>query len=108
MRLRILLLGFTLLSTACTSMVIGGGQSSGVYHQQDDRTLQQVNQDANITQQVQRILGNHTQIDVDTSNGIVTLQGTATSQREVQRIISQVYRVDGVQRVDSQLVVSSP
>jgi len=108
MRLRILLLGFTLLSTACTSMVIGGGQSSGVYHQQDGRSLQQVSEDANITQRVQHILENHTQIDVDTSNGIVTLQGTATSQREVQRIISQVYRVDGVQRVESQLVVSSP
>ncbi len=89
-------------------MVMGGGQSSGAYQQQDDRTLQQVSEDANITQRVQRILENHTKIDVDTSNGIVTLRGTVVSQREVQRIISQVYRVDGVQRVDSQLVVSSP
>jgi hypothetical protein len=107
MRLRILLLGFILLTTACTSMVIGGGQSSGVYHQQDGRSLQQVSEDADITQRVQGILENHTQIDVYTTNGTVTLQGTATSQREVQRIIGQVYRVDGVNQVDSQLVVSS-
>ncbi|NNF95715.1 MAG: BON domain-containing protein [Halobacteria archaeon] len=105
---RILLLSFTLLATACTSMVIGGGQTSGVHDQHDSRSLQQVSEDANITQRIQRILENHTLVDVDTSNGIVTLQGTVTSQREVQRIISQVYRLDGVQRVDSQLVVSSP
>ena len=108
MRLRILLLGFTLLSTACTSMVIGGGQSSGAYHQQDGRSLQQVSQDANITQRVQRALSNYSKIDVYTANGSVTLQGTVASQREKQRIISQVYRIEGVQHFDSQLVVSSP
>ena len=107
MILRILFLGYALLSTACTSMVMGGGQSSGAYQQQDDRTLQQISEDAEITQRVQRTLGNHTQIDVYTSNGSVTLQGTVVSQREVQRIISQVYRIDGVKHVESQLVVSS-
>ena len=89
-------------------MVIGGGQTAGVHEHNDGRTLQQVSDDAVITQRVQRMLRNYNQVDVHTSNGVVTLQGTVASQREVQRIISQVYRVEGVQRVDSQLVISSP
>jgi len=89
-------------------MVIGGGQTGGVHDQHDDRTLQQVSEDANITQRVQHILGNQTPIDVYTLNGVVTLQGTVTSQREIQRIISQVYQVDGVQRVESYLLVKTP
>lgn len=108
MTLRIFMLSFSLLATACTSMVTGGGQTSGVHDRHDGRSLQQVSEDANITQSVQRILENHSLVDVDTANGIVTLLGTVTSQRELQRIISQVYQVEGVQRVESQLVVDSP
>lgn len=89
-------------------MVLGGGQTGGVHDQHDGRTLQQVSEDADITQRVQGILENNKLVDVYTFNGIVTLQGTVSSQREVQRIINQVYRIDGVQRVKSHLLVSSP
>jgi len=108
MILRTFLLGFTLLSTACTSMVIGGGQTAGVHDQHDGRTLQQVDEDANITQDVRRVLSDYSTIDVDTSNGIVTLQGTVRSQGEITRIINQVYLIEGVQRVESYLRVSTP
>jgi osmotically-inducible protein OsmY len=108
MILRILLLSFTLVATACTSMVIGGGQTGGVHDQHDNRTLQQVSEDADITQDVRSVLGSNSPITVSTVNGIVTLQGQVSSQREIPRIISKVYQVDGVQRVDSRLLVSSP
>lgn len=108
MKLRLLFLSLSLFLTACTSMVIGGGQASGVYNQHDDRTLQQVSKDTNITQAVQRILNNYTTIDVDTANGIVTLQGKVNSRDEITQIINQVYLIDGVQRVESYLVVSPP
>jgi osmotically-inducible protein OsmY len=91
--------------TSCTSMVIGGGQQSGEYVLQEGRSLEQVSEDANITQAVRRILTKPSNVSVSTTNGIVTLQGTMDSQREIQRLISQVYRVDGVQDVDSQLDV---
>ena len=89
-------------------MVIGGGQTAGVHDQHDSRTLEQVNEDANITQDVRRLLGDYRTIDVDTSNGIVTLQGTVSSRDDLTRIINQVYLVDGVQRVESYLRVSTP
>ena len=99
---------FFLILTACTSMVLGGGQQAGVHVQQDERTLKQVSQDADITQNVRRLLGSTSAIAVSTANGVVTLQGSASSQREVQRLISQIYRVHGVQGVNSQLVVRTP
>lgn len=108
MKLRLFFLSLSLFLTACTSMVIGGGQASDVYDQHDDRTLQQVSKDTYITQAVQRILSNYTTIDVDTANGIVTLQGKVNSRDEITQIINQVYLIDGVQRVESYLLVSPP
>ena len=104
----ILLFNCLLVLSACTSMVMGGGQQAGVNAQQDERSLEQVSQDAEITRHVRRVLGNPSTITVSTANGIVTLQGSVASQREVQRLIGQVYRVNGVQAVESQLIVSSP
>lgn len=89
-------------------MVLGGGHQAGVHDQNDNRTLEQVSQDADITQDVRSILGGNSAVTVSTVNGIVTLQGQVLSQRDIQRIISMVYRVNGVQGVDSQLVVRTP
>ena len=108
MLLRVLLLSFTLVATACTSMVIGGGQTSGVHDQHDGRSLEQVDADANITQAVQRVLRHYKNIHVDTTNGIVTLTGTVASQYDIHRAINQAYQIDGVKRVESYLRVSSP
>lgn len=99
---------FILILTACTSVFLGGGQQAGVHDQQDDRTLKQVSQDAEITQNVRSLLGRNSPVAVSTANGIVTLHGSVSSQREVQRLISQIYRVHGVQSVNSQLVVRTP
>ncbi len=108
MLFRILLISLALTATACTSMVMGGGQSAGVHDQHDGRTLEQVEADAKITQAVQQALRHYKSIDVNTTNGTVTLQGSAPSQYEVHRIITQVYKIDGVQRVESYLRVRAP
>ena len=105
---RILFLGYALLSTACTSFVMAGGQTGGVHEQHDGRTMEQVSKDTDITKRVQNLVGNLAQFDVHTMNGVVTLEGKVSSADEVQRIINQVYQLDGVRQVDSQLVVSSP
>ena len=94
-----------LLLTACTSMILGGGQQAGVHVEEDSRSLEQVSQDAEITRAVRRLLDGHSPVTVSTRNGIVTLQGSMISQREIQRLISQVYRVNGVLGVNSQLGV---
>lgn len=44
-------------------------------------------------------------IDVDTSHGNVTLNGTAKSQTEVDRAVQLAQSVDGVKSVHSNLVV---
>ena len=44
-------------------------------------------------------------IDVDTSNGIVTLNGTVSSQAEADRAIELAQTVDGVKNVRSNLIV---
>ena len=105
---RYILFSFILSLSGCTSMVIGGGQQAGVHDQNDNRTLESVSQDADITQEVRNVLDGNSSITVSTVNGIVTLQGQLSSQREIQRIISKVYRINGVQGVDSQLVVRTP
>lgn len=106
--LYLLLLPSLLLFNGCTSMVLGGGQQAGIHTQQDDRSLEQVSQDADITQNVREVLGDLANVRVSTENGIVTLQGSVASQREMQRVISRVYRVNGVQGVESLLIVTTP
>ncbi len=93
------------LLTACTSMILGGGQQAGVHVEQDNRSLEQVSQDTEITRAVRDLLDNRSPVTVSTANGIVTLQGVMASQREIQRLVSQVYRVNGVQGVNSELAV---
>jgi osmotically-inducible protein OsmY len=89
-------------------MVMGGGQQAGVNDQYDGRSLEQVSEDASITREVRSMLGSDSTVIVSTANGIVTLQGQVSSQRQMQRIISKVYRVNGVQGLDSKLVIKTP
>ena len=108
MTYRYLFFSLMLFLTGCTSMIMGGGQQAGVHEQNDNRSLEQVSQDADITQEVRSLLGSNSPVSVSTANGIVTLQGQVASRREIQRIISKVYRVDGVLDVNSQLVANTP
>ncbi|CAN5883068.1 hypothetical protein BH18ACI5_BH18ACI5_09680 [soil metagenome] len=69
-----------------------------------DRPATSAVKDAWITTQVQaKYFGDSTvrgrNIDVDTTNGVVTLKGEVTSQAERQRAIARAKEVDGVTRV---------
>ncbi len=44
-------------------------------------------------------------IDVDTSNGVVTLNGTVSSQAEAQRAVDLAQTVSGVKNVRSNLII---
>jgi osmotically-inducible protein OsmY len=108
MAIRYSLFTILLFLAGCTSMIMGGGQQAGMHEQSDGRSLEQVSQDADTTQAVRNMLGGNSPLAVSTANGIVTLQGQVSSQREIQRIISQVYRINGVQGVNSQVVIKTP
>lgn len=69
-----------------------------------DRPASSAVKDAWITTQVQaKYFGDSTvkgrNIDVDTTNGVVTLKGEVTSQAERQRAVARAKEVDGVSRV---------
>lgn len=108
MLLRTLLLGFSLIATACTSMVMGGGQNAGEYTQHDNRSLDQVEADANITRAVRQVLHQYQSIEAATTNGVVTLHGTVSSEYDIHRVINQVYQIENVKRVESYLRVRTP
>jgi hyperosmotically inducible periplasmic protein len=73
-----------------------------------DRPASAAVKDAWITTQVQaKYFGDATvkgrNIDVDTTNGVVTLTGEVTSQTERQRAVARAKEVDGVSRVVDRL-----
>src|SRR5215213_9127533 len=77
-----------------------------------DRPASSAVKDAWITTQVQaKYFGDSTvkgrNIDVDTTNGIVTLKGEVTSQAERQRAVARAKEVEGVTRVVDHLSLVS-
>lgn len=77
------------------------------------RTVDLTIDDATITADVKTALLNDpevgaTKIDVDTTNGVVTLSGIVTSQAEAARAIERARRATGVKDVKSTLQVRPP
>jgi len=60
-------------------MVMGGGQQAGMHEQSDGRSLEQVSQDADITQAVRNMLGGNSPLAVSTANGIVRPNGKSNA-----------------------------
>jgi len=102
--LKILILSVLTLAstTACTTMVMGGGgHAHGNMHSSAD---------ADIINQVNRALVNDsrisaTDIRVSSSNGVVTLSGEVASHELADRAIHLVRLVQGVESVKSELHV---
>jgi hyperosmotically inducible protein len=77
-----------------------------------DRTAGQVVDDAGITAKVKAALlaekgVNGMSIDVDTSQGNVTLSGKVPDQSQVERATQVALAIDGVKAVDNKLIVGS-
>jgi hyperosmotically inducible protein len=69
-------------------------------------------EDGSITAAIKMKLANDetvsaSKIDVDTKDGLVTLNGTVSSQTEADRALSLARTVDGVKDVRSNLIVES-
>jgi hypothetical protein len=75
------------------------------------KTISDTVEDVTITARVKTVLLNDTEldatkIDVDTTQGVVTLSGTVRSSAEETRAIELVRRTPGVKEVNSTLLVS--
>jgi hyperosmotically inducible periplasmic protein len=70
-------------------------------------------EDASITAAVKMKFANDetvsaSKIDVDTRNGMVTLNGTVSSQAEADRAVALARSVDGVKTVNNNLTITPP
>lgn len=98
-----------LLSSGCTAtknagVAVGAGAKEAAQQVGDTAT------DASITAAVKMKMADDPvvsamKIDVDTSDGIVTLNGTIQDKAEGDQAVHVANSVDGVKRVDSKLVV---
>jgi osmotically-inducible protein OsmY len=103
----------TLMMTlsGCTGMLLGGGHSDGTRLGADNRSSAQVSTDRGITAAVRNrllddsILGRY-DLQIETVNRRVVLQGTVGSYEARERAIRLASAVEGVERVDSRLRVS--
>ena len=108
----VLLLALTSL-TGCFWMAVGGAGYAGYEVGKDDRTIGTKMDDASITTGVKTKFIKDEQVDaldinVDTYDGFVTLNGSVPSKRVEDRAIQIARSVKGVTGVRSKLVLVSP
>lgn len=100
-----------LVLSACTAMLLGGGNSDGTRLGSDSRSSTQAAKDSAITSTVRNrltddaVLGRY-DLRVETMNGRVVLHGTVGSYEARERAARLAGAVEGVQRVDSRIRVS--
>jgi osmotically-inducible protein OsmY len=100
-------------STGCFWIAVGGAGAAGYQIGKDDRSLGRKFDDASITTGVKTRFINDEQVDaldinVDTYEGIVTLNGSVPSERVEARAMQIARGVKGVRGVRSELVILSP
>jgi len=94
----------------CAAAVIGGAGAGGYYVGKDKRDFGTIMDDAGITAGVNsKLLGakgvSTFDINVDTDNGIVTLNGDVPSSKIKNKVISLAKQVKGVKKVISKLKI---
>jgi len=97
---------YLILRTSCFVLLLLVWSACG-------KTVSETIDDATITARVKTALLNDpqvgaTKIDVDTTNGIVTLSGTVKSQAEAARALELTRQAEGVTDVRSTLQVAPP
>lgn len=100
-------------STGCFWIAVGGAGALGYEVGKDDRSIGVKFDDASITTGVKTRFINDEKVDaldinVDTYEGIVTLNGSVPSKRVEGRAIQIARGVKGVNGVRSKLVIVSP
>jgi hyperosmotically inducible protein len=101
-----------LLLSGCTAIAIGGAAAGGYYLGKDGRTVEQVAIDAKITASVKTaLLRDNTihgwDINVDTYENVVILNGTVKSWSERRLAKKLAAAVKDVKSVDSNLKIVS-
>lgn len=101
---------FVLSTAACAPMLIGAGAAGGYKVGTDERSVGTMWDDASISTRVKKALAEDDvvpahKIDVDTSQGVVTLNGVVEKELEAQRAAAIAGRVEGVKQVKSFLQV---
>ncbi len=100
-------------ATGCFWIAVGGAGVAGYEIAKDDRSIGTKFGDASITTGVKTKFIHDKRVDaldinVDTFNGVVTLNGSVPSKRVKDRAIQIARSVKGVKRVRSKLIVVSP
>ena len=96
--------------TGCTLLLLGSAGAGGYYVGTDERSVTQIAEDVAITSAINakfikdKYIDN-LDIDVDTYNNVVTLNGHVSQSSYINRSISLARSVDGVRRVISNLTV---
>ena len=98
------------LAAGCGALVVGGAAAGGYYLGKDDRTLEEISQDAAITTRINALYVRDgyvsaMDIDVDTRRGVVTLHGVVPNAAAAQRAVRLAGGVAGVRKVVSRLQV---
>ena len=94
----------------CWPLAVVGGGAAGYYVGNDDRDVNQIADDASITAAVKSsFLKDRAvsawDINVDTRNGVVTLNGTVSSLEKEERAIELTQKVQGVKKIISRLTI---
>jgi osmotically-inducible protein OsmY len=108
----ILVASFCLLSSACSSMLLGGSATGNPSLGHDPRTAQQLSDDNAITSSIKTryhvdsVIGKAS-VGVATYMGTVTLSGTVGSFDVRDRAVSIARNTDKVGSVNNQILVNS-
>lgn len=100
-------------AAACAPVVIGAGAAGGYKVGTDERTVGTMWNDTSITARVNKALADDSvapayKIDVDTTEGVVTLNGVVETDHQAQRAVEVAQGVEGVRQVKSFLQVGRP
>lgn len=101
-----------LLLQGCTAVAVGGAGAAGYYVGKDKRDFQTIVDDGAITTRINSALigtkGVRTfDIDVDTYDGVVTLEGKVASAKIRDRVIKICTETAGVKKVISRLNIGN-
>ena len=99
--------------TGCVPILIGGAAAGGYYIGQDDRSAARIAEDGAITTRVKtRFVGDKyvdaLAINVDTREGVVTLNGAVATRFERDQAGKLAAGVTGVERVENRIRVQPP
>ena len=107
----LIILSVLIMLQGCAAAVVGGAATGGYYVGKDERKFDTIMDDAAITTSINSKLlstkGVSTfDINVDTHNGIVTLQGEVPSKTIMNKVIALSKKTKGVKKVISKLKIT--